>query len=240
MARRRSEGRLVVFRATATPPACVLGGAQQAGDRETRPYRGRVAVVATVDGLLLAAGAGTRMGLPKALVVGDDGTPWLHRALRVLQDGGCRQVTVVLGAAAEEAAVLVAQAPVEHQAVHVVVAADWAEGMGASLRAGLAAIDPHVDAAVVTLVDLPDLTAEVVRRVVAAEAGPAALARATYDGTPGHPVLLGRDHWDGVIATAIGDAGARDYLEARDVTTVECGDLATGRDVDTRARTDAG
>jgi CTP:molybdopterin cytidylyltransferase MocA len=203
-----------------------------------------VAVVATVDGLLLAAGAGTRMGLPKALVVGDDGTPWLHRALRVLQDGGCRRVTVVLGASAEEAAVLLAQtfaqAPVEHEDVHVVVAADWAEGMGASLRAGLAALDRRADVAVVTLVDLPDLTAEVVRRVVAAGDGPGALARATYDGTPGHPVLLGRDHWDGVIATAVGDAGARDYLRARDVTAVECGDLATGRDVDTRARTDAG
>ena len=189
--------------------------------------------MATVDGLLLAAGAGTRMGIPKALVIGDDGTPWLHRALRVLQDGGCRRVTVVLGASAEQAAVLVAQAPVEHEDVHVVVAADWAEGMGASLRAGVAALDRYADAAVVTLVDLPDLTAEVVTRVVAAGDGPAALARATYDGTPGHPVLLGRDHWDGVIATAVGDAGARDYLRARDVTAVECGDLATGRDVDT-------
>ena len=49
---------------------------------------------------------------------------------------------------------------------------------------------------------------------------------------PGHPVLLGRDHWAGVAATATGDAGARDYLRGRDVTLVECGDLATGRDVD--------
>ena len=77
------------------------------------------------------------------------------------------------------------------------VAADWAEGMGASLRAGLAALDGGADAVVVTLVDLPDLTAEVVRRVVAAATGPGDLARATYAGTPGHPVLIGRDHWDG-------------------------------------------
>ena len=48
------------------------------------------------------------------------------------------------------------------------------------------------------LVDLPDVTAEVVRRVSAAGDGPRALARATYDGWPGHPVLLGRDHWAGV------------------------------------------
>jgi CTP:molybdopterin cytidylyltransferase MocA len=84
----------------------------------------------------------------------------------------------------------------------------------------------------VTLVDLPDVTAEVVRRVASAATGPEVLARATYDGRPGHPVLLGRDHWAGVRASATGDAGARDYLVAHDVVAVECGDLATGRDVD--------
>jgi nicotine blue oxidoreductase len=46
-------------------------------------------------------------------------------------------------------------------------------------------------------------------------------------------VLLGRGHWAGVASTATGDRGARDYLRDRDVVTVECGDLATGRDVDT-------
>jgi CTP:molybdopterin cytidylyltransferase MocA/ribosomal protein S18 acetylase RimI-like enzyme len=193
--------------------------------------------VAIVDGLLLAAGAGTRMGRPKALVVGDDGTPWLHASLQRLQEGGCRRVTVVLGAEAEEAAVLLARAPVAHEDVHVVVAGDWAEGMGASLRAGLAVLDRGADAVVVSLVDLPDVSAEVVRRVVAAADGPASLARATYDGRPGHPVLLGRDHWDGVLATASGDKGARDYLAAHEVAALECGDLATGRDVDTRAQT---
>jgi molybdenum cofactor cytidylyltransferase/nicotine blue oxidoreductase len=177
------------------------------------------------------------MGQPKALAVGEDGTPWLHTTLARLLEGGCRRLTVVLGASAEEAALLVAQAPVDHEHLHVVVAADWAEGMGASLRTGLAALDPQADAALVTLVDLPDVGAEVVRRVVRAATGPDVLARAAYDGTPGHPVLIGRNHWAGVRETASGDKGARDYLAAREVTVVECGDLATGRDVDTPART---
>jgi hypothetical protein len=47
-------------------------------------------------------------------------------------------------------------------------------------------------------------------------------------------VLIGRDHWAGIGETAVGDRGARDYLAARDVETVECGDLATGVDVDSR------
>lgn len=182
----------------------------------------------TVHGLLLAAGAGTRMGRPKALVSDVDG-PWLPRAVRVLRDGGCDAITVVLGAAADEARALL-----DGVGVEVVVADDWAEGMGASLRAGLDGLeDADAEAVVVSLVDLPDVTAGVVRRVLADGAGPAALARAAYDGTPGHPVVLGREHWAGVAATATGDRGARDYLATREVRLIECGDLATGRDRDT-------
>lgn len=138
-------------------------------------------------------------------------------------------MTVVLGAAAEEAATLVPPG-----SVSVVVCDDWAEGMSASLRAGLAALDAtEARAAVVTLVDLPDVGPEVVRRVIDLGTDPGVLARATYDGRPGHPVLLGRDHWAAVAETATGDAGARDYLARHPVFEVECGDLATGVDVDT-------
>jgi CTP:molybdopterin cytidylyltransferase MocA len=66
----------------------------------------------------------------------------------------------------------------------------------------------------------------------AVAAGPSTLARATYHGRPGHPVLLGRDHWTGAAGSAAGDKGARDYLATHDVREVDCGDLATGRDVD--------
>jgi isopentenyl-diphosphate delta-isomerase len=170
------------------------------------------------------------MGMPKALVRDADGTSWLQRSVAVLVDGGCDAVTVVLGARAEEARQLV---PGD---VTVVVADDWTDGMSASLRAGLAAVAAAVGSAtalVLSLVDLPDVTAEVVRRV-AAGAGQTTLARATYAGQPGHPVVIGRDHWAGVAATATGDQGAKPYLSAREVALVECADLATGRDQDTR------
>ncbi len=175
-----------------------------------------------VVGLLLAAGAGRRMGTPKALV--DD---WLPRAVAVLRDGGCARVTVVLGASADEAA---ARVP---RGVDVVVAEDWDEGMGASLRAGLGALADAV-AALVLLVDLPDLSPAVVARVIGGGVGAGALRRAAYGGKPGHPVLIGRDHWAGVIAAARGDRGARDYLGVHRHQLVECGDLATGEDVDAR------
>lgn len=183
-------------------------------------------------GLLLAAGAGRRMGRPKALVTGPDGVPWLARGVAVLRDAGCDPVLVVLGAAAEEAAALVPDD------VAVVVADDWAEGMGASLRAGLRHLgeeEADATAALVTLVDLPDLTAAVARRVLEGATADS-LARATFDGRPGHPVFLGRAHWPGLIDSLAGDEGARGYLAAHDVVEVECGDLASGRDQDTPGR----
>lgn len=169
-------------------------------------------------GLLLAAGAGRRMGTPKALVDG-----WLRRSVQILADGGCEQVHVVLGASADEARRLLDGLDVE-----VVVAEDWADGMGASLRRGLAAIDGDV---LINLVDLPDVGADVVARVLTSGA---LLARATYEGRPGHPVLIGGDHVGPLMATLHGDVGARAYLDAHDVLAVECGDLATGADVDHR------
>lgn len=185
----------------------------------------------TIHGLLLAAGAGTRMGGPKALVHDAQGS-WLVRGVRTLRAGGCDRVTVVLGASAAEAAALL-DAEDDSEDVTVVVADDWAAGMSASLRAGLVAlVDPAPAAAVVTLVDLPDVGPDVLARVLAGAVDTGTLRRASYDGRPGHPVLLGRDHWAGVTAAATGDRGARDYLATHDVDLVECGDLATGRDVD--------
>lgn len=186
-------------------------------------------------GLLLAAGAGRRFGAPKGLLADPDGTAWVQRAVRALADGGCAPVLVVLGAEADLVARLV---PV---GAEVVRAEDWAEGMGASLRAGLQAALASVPgpvAALVALVDMPGVGADVVQRMLQQTRSPGAeqvLARAGYRGLPGHPVLLGRAHWPGVIAAAAGDRGARDYLAGRDVALVECADVGDGRDVDTPA-----
>ena len=186
----------------------------------------------TTVGLVLAAGAGRRMGGPKALVrLTEDGPTLVETAVARVIEGGCDSVVVVVGAAGDAAAALVRGTGAE-----VVHATDWAEGMGASLRAGLAHLEAgDADLALVTLVDLPDVTAEVVHRVLAAALGdgPVALARATYSGVPGHPVAIGREHWAAVRRTARGDQGARDHLRATLHVLVECGDLATGRDLDT-------
>ena len=159
------------------------------------------------------------------------GGPWALRALTALAD--CDPITVVVGAQADAvAALLPAGVRVERND-------DFDLGMGSSLRRGLLGLaarpeDDDVHAAVVMLVDLPDVGVAVVRRIVATATGPIrqALVRAAYGGRPGHPVLLGRDHWPGVLATATGDQGARGYLVAHGATLVECGDLATATDVE--------
>ena len=191
------------------------------------------------------------MGGPKALLRDpSSGSTYAERAIRALQEGGCDGVTVVVGAAADEVREAVTRLGPD---VDVVDCPDWAQGMGASLRSGLSALaDTEADAALVTLVDLPDVGPAVVRRILAHEQdrtrlacnrnGPghaarktgAALSRAAYDGVPGHPALIGRAHWEGVVAVARGDRGAREYYATHPHTLVECGDLATGRDVDTR------
>jgi CTP:molybdopterin cytidylyltransferase MocA len=128
-------------------------------------------------------------------------------------------------------------------AVTVVVADDWADGMGASLRAGLAALgagrpgatEPTVDAVLVLLVDTPGIGPAALARVAAA-ATRDGLVRGGYDGRPGHPVVLGAEHLAGVAAAAHDDVGARGYLAGRDdVRPVEVGDVATRDDVDTPA-----
>jgi CTP:molybdopterin cytidylyltransferase MocA len=183
-----------------------------------------------VTGLLLAAGGGSRMGLPKALLRDNAGVPLLDRAIGSLLDGGCDQVTVVLGAAADDATeILRVHGWAECEDVAVLVNDDWADGMGSSLRVGLAVLES--EAALVMLVDLPDVHDDVVRRLLG-DAAPDSLVRATYAGKPGHPVLIGRDHWPGVIASAAGDRGARAYLDGHGVREVPCDDLATGRDLD--------
>lgn len=223
-----------------------LSGPSHGGDpaRRVLGWCDPAPVQTQVAGLLLAAGAGRRIGGPKALVTGDDGRPWVVSSTRRLLAAGCTPVRVVLGAgagAALEALEGAGQPALPSATVDVVVAPDWDEGMGASLRAGLDGLEllaPAATAALVHLVDLPDVGTDVLKRLVARAEdarGPepdSVLARATYAGVVGHPVLLGRAHWAAIAGAASGDRGARDYLAERDVEPVEAGDLATGRDVD--------
>ncbi|MER6106312.1 nucleotidyltransferase family protein [Streptomyces sp. NPDC001832] len=184
-----------------------------------------------VAGLLLAAGGGRRLGgQPKALLE-HRGRPLVEHAVRVLREGGCDRVHVVVGAAAEEV-----QARADLVGCTVTVNPEWTEGMGSSLRAGLGALSgTGADAALVLLVDQPGIGAGAVARVRSAYRSRTSLVAASYDGERGHPVLFGADRWADIAAGAVGDQGARAYLRAhRDaITLVECSDVAQAYDIDT-------
>lgn len=176
-------------------------------------------------GVLLAAGAGRRLGRPKALVE-FDGERLVDRGVRMLRAAGCSPVIVVIGAA-----------PLEVTGAVVVPNPGWRGGMGSSLRAGLGALPPGCPAAVIALVDQPRVTSEAVRRLIAAHDSGARLAVATYGGAPRNPVLIAARHFAPVMESAVGDTGARGYLRAHPelVTEVPCEDVAAPDDIDTPA-----
>ncbi len=183
----------------------------------------------TIAGIVLAAGGGTRFGGPKALLP-YRGMLLVERATATLRAAGITAPVVVLGAAAAEVRSRAALGD-----ARTVENPHWRTGLASSLRAGLAALagDP-AGAAVVLLADMPGVTADAVRRV-AAGAAPHSLVMAGYGDRRGHPVVLGREHWAGVAATATGDAGARDYLRTHPVTVVDCADVADDHDIDVPA-----
>ena len=186
-----------------------------------------------VAGVLLAAGQGSRFGRPKALVE-LDGQTLAERGVTLLRAGGTDPVLIVTGAAEVELRP-------EHQA-RTVYNGEWRTGMGSSLRAALRALTeleaaPEIGAVIVALADQPLVGAEAVGRLIAAYRSGAGVAVAAYGGKPRNPVLLAREHWPEVIATATGDQGARAFLRARPelVTLVECGDTGRPDDIDTPA-----
>jgi CTP:molybdopterin cytidylyltransferase MocA len=176
-----------------------------------------------VAGVLLAAGSGSRLGTPKALVE-VAGVRLVDRGAGLLRAGGADPVVVVTGAA-----------PVTLPGVITVFNPDWATGMGSSLAAGLRSVPDDCTAAVVALVDQPLVGPAAVQRLIDAHTRGAGVAVAAYHGQPRNPVLLAREHWAEVIGLAAGDVGARPFLRAHQdlVMLVECADTGQPDDVDT-------
>ena len=178
--------------------------------------------------ILLAAGASRRLGQPKQLVeVG--GETLLRRAACALLATAPLDCVVVLGHAPDDMRAALAGLPLRS-----VVAADYAEGMAASLRTGIAALDARCTGALIALTDQPALDAAHLRALRDAWAEePQNAAASLYARTLGVPALLPRSWFDDVAAIR-GDTGARELLRTRaDVVAVAAPELA--RDVDVPA-----
>ncbi len=184
-----------------------------------------------ICGLILAAGKGSRFGNPKQLAE-LDGRPLLEHSIRAMTTSPVGRVVVVLGAGAEDV-----MARVDLHGAEPIVCPRWEEGQAASLACGLAELS-NCEAVVVTLGDLPHLSTNAIRRVIAARGEGAEAVRATYSGEPGHPVLLERVLFER-LRDVSGDHGARNLLLSVSPREVPCDDLGGGEDVDTPAQLDA-
>ncbi|MFE6872157.1 NTP transferase domain-containing protein [Kitasatospora sp. NPDC057692] len=184
----------------------------------------------TVAALVLAAGGGRRLGGRAKALLRYRGRPLVEHAVAVVRAGGCREVTVVLGA--DRARV---RSTAHLPGCRLVANPDWRSGMGSSLRAGLAALPAGAPAVLVMLVDTPGVSPAAVARLLAAHRAGAQLAAAAYEGRRGHPVLIGARHFAEAAEGAHGDAGARALLAAHpdDLILVECADVAAPDDLDT-------
>jgi CTP:molybdopterin cytidylyltransferase MocA len=167
--------------------------------------------VSPVAAVVLAAGEATRFGGPKQRLL-------LPRVLERLAQAPVDEIVVVEGAHRLDAVEERGDVP-----VRIARAENWDVGPGASLRTGLAALDDDVETAVVVLADGPDLSPQAVARVLDAWRAEGGIVAASYGGSRGHPLVLGRESWSDVP-----DEG----LHGRPVTLVPCDDLGAPGDVD--------
>lgn len=180
-----------------------------------------------IAGLLLASGSARRFGSDK-LVAPLRGIPLIVHAAAVLR-GAVDELHVVTAPEHSARRRLLAALDVHHVSNPAA-----AEGMASAIRAGIAALPPHADAAVIALADQPTVAADVVRRLVARwRRGDAVAVSPGYAGGRGHPVLFDRRAF-AALQRLTGDAGARDLLASLEpaVALVRMPGAAP-RDVDT-------
>lgn len=182
--------------------------------------------------ILLAAGASTRLGRAKQLLE-VDGIPLLRRAAHALLATSPVVLVVVLGHDATAMRAVLADV-----AARVVVATDHAEGLSASLRAGIAALPPDCEGALVALTDQPALdAAHLLALRDRWRANPSRAIASAYAGVLGVPALLPRG-WFGELSRLSGDVGARALLRSRAAEVIAVDAAALAHDID--APTDIG
>jgi len=197
-------------------------------------WTGRIYDRRVIPAIVLAAGKSTRMGRPKALLpLGTD--TFLTRIVRTLREAGVEEVVAVLGHEAEAIAAALSSV---RPPVRVVVNEQFERGQLSSLISGLAVIDrPGVAAALVTLVDVPLVTAATVRAVVACyRRTHAPVVRPTRNHRYGHPALFARSLF-AALRAADPEGGAKSVVRAHasEAGEVSVDDDGAFLDIDTPA-----
>jgi len=189
------------------------------------------AALPRIAAVVLAAGRSTRMRGPNKLMADIDGAPLLRRVAEAVAGAGLAETVVVTGHEHAKIEAAIAGLP-----LRTVRNRKFAGGLSTSLRAGVAALGPAIDGALVCLGDMPDVDAALVARLVAAFAPDKGkdIVVPVRGGRRGNPVLIGKRHFP-AIKKLEGDVGARELIQARAdaVTEVEAGGDAAFVDLDT-------
>jgi molybdenum cofactor cytidylyltransferase len=198
--------------------------------RDKRPEDTPIAGKPTIAAVILAAGRSSRMGRNK-LLLDLDGKPILCHAVDQALGAGLSEVVVVSGHQASKV-----REALGDRAVKVIEAREHKLGMSASLKAGIRALGPRTDAALVMLGDMPQVSAPLIRRLIAAynPLEGRSIVVPTVDGKRGNPVLFDRRYFEEMLALE-GDVGARHLIGAHDdqVAELAVDDAAVFTDVDT-------
>lgn len=180
-----------------------------------------------ICGIVLAAGTSSRLGAPKQ-VLDLRGKPLLQHVIDAVCSSSLDQAIVVLGHASD-----IVEAAIELcDKARAVINEHYLQGQSTSLRTGLVAAHPSCDAAAILLGDQPGVTVELIDRVLDRfRSTSASVVRPTFQGIPGHPVVMRRAAWASAMG-ATGDAGLRQVLDGLDVEELELA-IPPMRDIDT-------
>lgn len=184
-----------------------------------------------VAAVVLAAGMSLRMGTPKQLLrIG--GETILDRTLKNVRASNVGEIILVLGHAADDVKRAIAT-----QGLKVAINPDYRQGMGTSLRSGLAAVDPDAAAALIVLADQPWVSSETLNSLIAChQKHKPKIIIPIYKGFRGNPVLLDRsvfhemqalkgdvgcraifgDHTEGILKVPVDDPGILLDIDSRD------------------------
>lgn len=181
-----------------------------------------------VAAIVLAAGTGARMGEHVKQLLPWRGKTLIENAIELATQASVNETLVVLGARAERLRPLV-----EKSTARVVLNRLWEAGQASSIRAGLNALSPQIDAAIFINADQPRLTSVVIDAILQRyRQTDAAIIAAEYAGRRGSPVLFDRKHFD-ELANLQGEMGGRELLAKYQIERVEFADARMGIDVDT-------
>ena len=194
-----------------------------------------------IPAVVLAAGAGKRMGAVKPLLE-IDGEPALARVIEAARGAGMKEIIVVLGHAAGGI-----KERLDLSGCRTVVNPDYSSGMASSLRAGIGALPPEARGFIVLHADMPYVSPKTIESVIAAGKAGARIAAPVYRGKRGFPVYIDRDCIAGLVETLLGEIGARDYIAAHpeELLEIPVDDPGAVTDLDTpedlrKELTDAG